>query len=422
MCDEIFGEENFVATFVWEKRTTRENRRVFSFNHDFILCYAKNKDLFQSSRNLLPFSEETLERYQNPDDDPRGVWQSVSLNAQAGHATPSQFYDTTTPSGRTLSPPPGRCWSVTKKRLQDLVDDNRVWFGKNGDSVPRLKSFLSESSRGLTPHTIWKADEVGTNDAAKKSLIDLFSGKVVMDAPKPVDLIKRIIGISTNRETNDLVLDFFAGSCTTAQAVVEMNSEDRGNRRFIVIQLPEPTPPESEARVAGFANIAEIGKARIRIVLKNLTKEARNKLKLSDGASNLDLGFRVFILSESHYQSWNGIQDLNSEEYRSMMASHLDPLIKGWTKEGVVYEILIKEGLSLESSITTLKQKTSNGIILVSDKETDRTLLICLDDKIQMETIRRLEIATNDIFICRDIALSDTAAANLAIRCRLKTI
>jgi adenine-specific DNA-methyltransferase len=156
--------------------------------------------------------------------------------------------------------------------------------------------------------------------------------------------------------------------------------------------------------------------------LKKLTSEIKNRLRLADGAGNLDLGFRVFILSESNYQSWNGIQNLNPEEYRSMMASHLDPLVKGWTKEGVVYEILIKEGLSLGSSITTLKQKTSNKIISVSDKETNRTLLICLDDKIQMDTIRRLEVATNDIFICRDIALSDTVAANLATRCRLKTI
>ena len=421
-CDEIFGEENFVATFIWEKRTTRENRRVFSFNHDFILCYARDKVLFQSSRNMLPFTEEALQRYKNPDNDPRGAWQSVSLNAQAGHATPAQFYDIVTPSGRKLSPPPGRCWSVTNEKLKTLIADNRVWFGKNGDSVPRLKVFLSDTTKGLTPHTIWKAEEVGTNDSAKKALIELFSGKAVMDTPKPVNLVKRMIQISTSANGNDLVLDFFAGSCTTAQAVLELNAEDNGNRRFMMIQIPEPTPLDSEAFRAGFKNIADIGKERIRKYIGSLAKKTKSKLKLQNDDGPSDLGFRAFALAKSNYRLWNGVKELSPEEYGSQMASHLDSLDDGWTKENVLYEVLIKEGLSLTSRIDAPTKGMANEVICVTDDETNRSILVCLDDKIRMETITNLKVSKEDLFVCRDIALNDTTAANLATRCRLKTI
>ena len=183
MCDEIFGEENFIATFIWEKRKTRENRRVFSFNHDFLICYAMDCATFESTRNLLPPTSEVLSRYSNPDGDSRGEWQSISLNAQAGHATPSQFYQITTPGGRTLSPPSGRCWSVTKPRYEELVQDNRIWFGADGTNAPRLKSFKAEAELGLTPNTLWHADEVGTTDSAKKKLNILFDGITVFDTP-----------------------------------------------------------------------------------------------------------------------------------------------------------------------------------------------------------------------------------------------
>ena len=289
ICNEIFGEENFVASFIWEKRITRENRRVFSFNHDFILCYARNKDLFQAERNLLPLSEEVLQRYSNPDNDPRGDWQSVSLNAQAGHATPAQFYTITTLGGREVAAPPGRCWSVTKERMQELIAGNRVWFGPDGNNIPRLKVFLSEARSGLTPHTLWKAREVGTNDSAKKALIELFSGEAVYDTPKPVGLIKRIVQISTASSEEDMVLDFFAGSCATAQAVLDLNREDGGNRRFVVVQLPEPTDNPQ------FPTIADIGKERIRRVIARMKQENEGQLPLLDTRETTeDLGFKVF--------------------------------------------------------------------------------------------------------------------------------
>ena len=234
LMDEIFGAANFVATFIWEKRTTRENRRVFSFSHDYVLCYAQRLPLFEKTRGELPLSQEARNRYKNPDNDPRGAWQSVSLNAQAGHGTAAQFYSISTPSGRVLNPPQGRCWIVTKPRFEELVADNRIYFGSNGNNVPRQKKFLGEVSRGLTPHTLWQAKEVGTTDSATKSVLEIM-GASAFDTPKSIDLIQRILQIATDKDS--LILDSFAGSGTTGHAVLKQNAEDGGHRRFILVEM-----------------------------------------------------------------------------------------------------------------------------------------------------------------------------------------
>ena len=235
--DEIFGARNFATTFIWEKRTTRENRRVFSFSHDFVLCYAKSLATFEKVRGTLPLSEEVKSRYSNPDNDPRGPWQSISLNAQAGHGTPAQFYKIVTPGGRELSPPPGTCWRVTEPRLRELVADNRIYFGSKGTNAPRMKKFISETSKGLTPHTLWRADEVGTTDSATKLLLQIFGGEAKFDSPKPPELIERVLRIAT--QPGDLILDSFAGSGTMGHAVLNLNKEDGGNRRFILVEMEQ---------------------------------------------------------------------------------------------------------------------------------------------------------------------------------------
>lgn len=232
LCDEVFGRANFVATVIWEKRKSRENRRVFSFNHDYILVFAREKAAFEAVRNPIALSQDVLERYKNPDNDPRGPWQSVSANAQAGHATPSQFYKLKLPSGRLIDPPKGRCWLYTKARMQEEVAANNIWFGADGDSSPRIKKFLKSSEQtGLTPETIWTADEVGTNDDAKKELIELLPDAQVFDNPKPEALLQRIIHIATN--PGDLVLDSFAGSGTTGAVAHKMG------RQWIMVELGE---------------------------------------------------------------------------------------------------------------------------------------------------------------------------------------
>lgn len=232
LCDEVFGRTNFIANAVWEKRTSRENRRVFSFNHDHLLIYGKNKQSFENVRNPLGLNQEVLSRYKNPDNDPRGPWQSVSVNAQAGHATPSQFYTLTLPSGRKVDPPKGRCWLYTKEKMAQEVAAGNIWFGANGDNAPRAKKFLRDyENKGLTPETIWPAKDVGTNDDAKKALLQLLPDLPVFDNPKPEGLLERAIHIATN--PGDLVLDSFAGSGTTGAVAHKMG------RRWIMVELGE---------------------------------------------------------------------------------------------------------------------------------------------------------------------------------------
>jgi adenine-specific DNA-methyltransferase len=231
LCDEVFGRKNFVTTIIWQQRTSRENRRTFSNNHEYLLVFAKDPSAFGVARNDLDLSEDVKDRYKNPDNDPRGAWQSVSVNAQAGHATPSQFYTLIAPNGKAHEPPNGRCWLYTEPRISELIRDNRIWFGKDGNGAPRVKKFFTEAKTGLTPQTLWLAGEVGTNDHAKKALITMFHKEVPFDTPKPESLIQRVLQIATN--PGDLVLDSFLGSGTTAAVAHKMG------RRWIGIELGE---------------------------------------------------------------------------------------------------------------------------------------------------------------------------------------
>ena len=232
LMDEVFGRGNFVATMVWEKRTTRENRRVFSFNHDFVLVYGKSKAAFEATRNPLPLSDEVLSRYKNPDNDPRGPWQSISANAQAGHATASQFYTLVAPNSKAHEPPRGTCWRYNKEKMQQEIAAGNIWLGKDGNGVPRIKKFLKAGEEGgLTPETIWKADAVGTNDEAKKGIMELLHDVAVFGTPKPERLLQRILHIASN--PGDLVLDSFLGSGTTAAVAHKMG------RRWIGIEMGE---------------------------------------------------------------------------------------------------------------------------------------------------------------------------------------
>lgn len=221
--DQLCGRDAFVATIVWEHRTTRENRRAFSYNHEYILTYAKNPTSFRATRNKLQLNDEILKRYRNPDADPRGPWQSISLNVQAGHGTQSQFYELLAPNGRRYLPPNGRCWMFTEPRMQEEIRKKNIWLGRNNDGVPRLKKFLSQNGHGLNPQTLWKAEEVGTTDAAKKHLIDLFPQGLQFDTPKPEMLVSRILHIAS--DPGDLVLDAYLGSGTTAAVAHKMGRQ-----------------------------------------------------------------------------------------------------------------------------------------------------------------------------------------------------
>ena len=274
ICDEIFGEDNFIANIIWERAYAPVNlKKHFSENHDYVLCYAKSIDNLVC--NGLRRSDEANERYQNPDNDRRGPWMSDNLSV--GPVIPEKVYEIITPSGRKVRPPEGRCWALTKERFIEFVEDNRIWFGETGDNVPRIKRFLGEVKDTVTPLTIWKYIEVGHSQDAKQKLKELFDGQAYFDYPKSVDLIKRMLELYA--DSDSIVLDFFSGSSTTAHAVMQLNAEDGGNRKFIMAQLPEPTDEKSEAYNAGYKNVCEIGKERIRRAGAQIKQELLEKQK-----------------------------------------------------------------------------------------------------------------------------------------------
>jgi adenine-specific DNA-methyltransferase len=231
--DKILGRENFAGTIIWQQRKTRENRAVFSCNHEYVLVYAKDIKAFKRSRNLLPVSEDFINnKYKNPDNDPRGPWQSVSASVQAGHAVASQFYTIVSPAGVEFNPPKGRCWAYNQARMLREISEHNIWFGKDGKNTPRIKKFLVNAKVGLTPETLWSGDNYGTTDSAKKHLLSLFPDMVnVFDTPKPEELIKQIIEIASNE--GEYVLDCYVGSGTT------MATAHKLNRNYIGIEVGE---------------------------------------------------------------------------------------------------------------------------------------------------------------------------------------
>lgn len=241
LMQEVFGPANHLTTFCWQQRTTRENRKAISEDHEYVIAFVRSRNTVGQHIFKLSMTDEIRARYKNPDDDKRGPWQSVSANAQAGHATASQFYELTAPNGKKHSPPEGRCWLYTEPEIQKLIEDDRVWFGKSGNNVPRIKKFLSESEDGVTPNTLLFATVAGTNDAAKKELIALGLGEA-FETPKPTSLVRHLINIAA--QDGDLILDSFAGSGTTGQAVLEANKQDGGNRQFILVEMDEQIAPD----------------------------------------------------------------------------------------------------------------------------------------------------------------------------------
>lgn len=298
LLDEVFGAENFVANVIWEKKYAPQNdARWFSDTHDHILVYARQKEAWRP--NLLPRTGAANGRYRNPDNDPRGPWKASDLSVKT--YSPRNDYPITTPGGRVVRPPESRCWAVSREKFQALVADGRIWFGPGGNNVPALKRFRSEVKDGMVPRTIWYRDEVGDNQEAKQELKALLAGvEVFFDTPKPVRLVRRMLQLATRDDEGAVVLDFFAGSCTTAQAVMELNHETGGNRRFICVQLPEPTGNPD------WPTIADIGRERIRRVAERLRSGASDReaaacawMPPSDGRAAANAGYRVLILGPS---------------------------------------------------------------------------------------------------------------------------
>ncbi|WQW67110.1 site-specific DNA-methyltransferase [Helicobacter pylori] len=293
LCDEIFGEDNFVNTIIWEKKYSPQNHtKWFSDNHDFILLYAKDKEIWRPI--LLPRTSEMDTRYKNLDNDERGVWKSSDLSV--GSAVERNIYPIFNPyTKQEIYPPHGRSWVYSQEKLQELIADNRIFFPTSGSGVPCYKRFLNEVKQGTTPLTIWKYTEVGYTQDAKREIKELFEGQALFDTPKPEALISRILEIATNE--NDLVLDFFAGSGTTAHAVMELNAEDKGNREFILVQIDEEIK-EDKSAYDFCKNVLKSTKPVISDITIERVKRAAQKIIESSKDSGLDLGFKVYTLQD----------------------------------------------------------------------------------------------------------------------------
>ena len=344
ICDEIFGESHFVAQFIWEKRLNRENRKEVSVRHDYVLAYSKQESNIESRRIYqLPMNEKALANYGNPDNDPRGLWKSDPAHAQGGHGTKSQFYTLTAPNGKTHEPPSGRCWLYTKDVMEEAIKDNRIWFGLDGNAAPRIKTYLNAKERGLTPETILFASEASTNEKAKNNLKDLFGGYAVFETPKPVELISLLIRISCK---DGIVLDFFSGSAATAHACIALNAEDAGNRKFIMVQLPEETPDSSEARKQGYNFITEIGKDRIR----KCGKEINSGSNLFE--KKVDVGFRVFKCDDSNMKDVYFTPNDYSQSFLSMLE---DNIKEDRTDLDLLFDCMLRWGVELSLPLSSKK-------------------------------------------------------------------
>ena len=399
----IFGEENFIGGFVWRKKAgAGSDTKLFFRQHEHILMYGRNKEM--TGALFQPLTEQQRREYKNPDDDPRGPWAPTDLT-RADDNDPARIYEVVSPKGAKFT----ECWTYTEKNFQEkLIDDNRIWWGKNGRSKPTKKRFLEEKE-GLTPRS-W-VDIALTSDGTKDLKKLDFS---VFKFPKPVKLIKHFLQIATKED--DLVLDFFAGSCTTAQAVSELNRENSEHRRFIMVQLPEPTPENSDARKAGYETISDIGKERIRRVISNMQED-------EEQVESEDLGFKVFKLAKSNYRTWNGVEEDTPESYAEQLRVFSgNPFVEDWIPESVIYEISLKEGYPLNSMIEQVKNIEQNTIHRVTSTDQKQEFYICLDAELFQDEIDKLGLTNDDLFVCFDHALDDTKASNLALQCRLKTI
>ncbi len=444
--DEVFGSQNFVAQVIWERAFSPVNlMKHFSPSHDYIVCYAKNIE--KSVCNGIARSDEANDRYSNPDNDPRGVWSSSDISV--GPAVIENIYPITTPSGRVVEPPAGRSWSLSKKAFLERLQDNRIWFGPDGNGVPRIKRFLSELRKtGITPMTIWKFTEVDHSQGATQKLAKLFDGKKFFDYPKSVPLVERCLQLYTDNDS--IILDFFSGSATTAHAVMQLNAEDGGHRKFIMVQLPEKTDEKSEAYKAGYKNICEIGKERIRRAGQKIKDELKYKVISQNGkvairksksddtiheeSSNpdiienptivkiedtwriprdkenydalvekLDTGFRVLKCDSTNMKDvyYNPVEiDI------SMFDNLVDNIKDDRTPEDLLFQVMLDLGVLLSSKIeeTVIAEKKVFNVA-------DGFLIACFDEKLTTETITSIAKQKPYYFVMRDNGFADDSVA-----------
>ena len=404
LCNEIFGEENFVAQFIWQSRQNKDNRNItgVSIDHEYVVCYTK-----QFGHRVFRGTDRKTEQYKNPDNDPRGPWTSANMVGLAtADARPNLHYDLINPADGRNYGCPEKGWRYDRNTMNRLIQEGRIIWPDNPDGRPRKKSFLNELSDNLPGFSSIFSTGVYTNTATKE-IGGLFN-RYLFDFPKPVEIIKQLISHVSN--TDDTILDFFSGSATTAHAVMQLNAEDGGNRRFILVQIPELCDEKSEAYKAGYKNICEIGKERIRRAGKKILEE-HIQVTMDEDKSPLDVGFRVFKLDTSNLKTWDAtpIEDEQLDLLYQRMNSMIHRVKPERTDLDMIYEIMLKLGVPLTYSVTSfsVNNKTVYG---VGD---DCLLLVCLAEDVQPEDIEQMaEYAPAKIIISRDSFADDTAMAN----------
>lgn len=400
LLDEVFGPENFVASVIWQKVYSPKNTaRHFSEDHDYVLCYARDAAVW--APNLLPRTEEMEARYKNPDKDPRGPWKPGGLDARNYYSKGT--YPITCPSGRVISgPPPGTYWRVSPEKFAEMDADGRIWWGADGNNVPAQKIYLSEVKEGRVPQTLWKYEDVGHTQEAKKELlerVEFESSDSVFETPKPTRLIERMLRLATSADDGDIILDFFAGSGATGEAVWKLNIEDGGNRRFILVQLPEPTG------YSDYETVADITKTRLR--------NAGEALAGGGVVPGADLGFRTVRLGSSNFKLWDPeAVSTDEDEFAQQLSAFAESVLDSATDEDLLFEILLKSGVELSSEIG----QAEGSALYFTD---GGRVAVCLEQPIteeQVESVaeRRPERA---VFLDRGFE-SDAARTNSAITLR----
>jgi adenine-specific DNA-methyltransferase len=375
IADEVFGETAFVAAIIWRKKASPDARSTIGSVHDYLLCYVKNTENPKAAIGKMALSEKRKTSFTNPDNDERGLWASVDMTGMIGRATKDQFFEVELPSGRVISPPPGRSWGLVERTFIELRRDNRIWFGASGNNVPRIKRFMGEVE-GQTVPSYWGHDEVGTNEDASDELLELFEAPKIFDTPKPTSLIKRLLEIGTKPCEEHIVLDFFAGSASTAHAVIAQNAEDGGNRKFILVQMPEPVSEKSEAKKHGYTDIAEISRERIR----------RAGQKVLEGDShpdwNRDVGFRVLKVDTSNMKD---IYYRPDELSQGDLLEAVDNVKSDRTPEDLLFQVLVDWGVDLTLPIR--RESLQGKTVFFVD---DNALVACFDSGVTEELVKEL--------------------------------
>ena len=394
ICCELFGERNFIAQLVWERAYSPKNdARFISNSHDYILMFAKNIDCFIIGR--LARTEEANARYQNPDNDPRGVWKPSDMSVKTYNSECD--YQITTPSGRIIEPPAGRCWSLSKKAFFERLQDNRIWFGNDGNSVPCIKRFLTELKYdGMAPTSILFYKDVGHSQEGAQEVVSLFGDKGVFDGPKPVRLLERLITLA-NLKDDSIVLDFFSGSASTAHALMKKNEEKESHCKFILVQIPEEISEKKKAQ--GYKTICEIGKERIRRAGKKIKED--NPLT----TQNLDTGFRVLKLDSSNMQD---VYYSPADTTQSNIFNLVDNVKEDRTPEDLLFQVMLELGATLDSKIDTTSIE-GKQIFNVADNY----LVACFERDIDDEVVTAIAKMQPQYAVLRDTSMAtDSTATN----------